>query len=87
MTEETKDGTYTEYQIPIGKLNDSQQVVLALLLQEGALRMKELIMSTLEAKEEDLTKDQVLAVIAEIAPNVFEVGTDDSVEESPEQAD
>lgn len=80
MTEETKDGTYTEYQIPVGQLNESQQVILAILMQEGALRMKELIVSTLEAEKADLTKDQILEIIAEIAPNVF----GDNDEESPE---
>ena len=80
MTEETKDATYTEYQIPIGKLNESQQVILAILMQEGALRMKELIMSTLEAEKADLTKDQILEIIAEIAPNVFE-GNDEELPE------
>lgn len=80
MTEETKDATYTDYQIPVGQLNESQQVILAILMQEGALRMKELIVSTLEAEKADLTKDQILAIIAEIAPNVFESND----EESPE---
>lgn len=66
--------TYTAMELPVENMTDQQQLMLAILLQEGALRMRELIVAKLEAETEDLTKDQIIAIVNSTLPNVFDMG-------------
>lgn len=75
MTEETKDTTgpeYSTFEIPVEEMSQQQQLMLAILLQEGALRMRELIVAKLETEKENLTRDEVIAIVNSTMPNVFE---------------
>jgi uncharacterized Zn finger protein len=86
MTEETKETTgpeYTNFEIPVEEMTENQQLMLAILMQEGALRMRELIVAKLEAGEDNLTKDGVIAMVSSTMPNIFEDVS--SVEESDEK--
>lgn len=85
MTEETKGPEYTSFEIPVEEMTESQQLMLAILMQEGALRMKELIVARLESEKEDLTKEETLAIIASTLPNVF--GDVETAEEEVEKKD
>jgi hypothetical protein len=71
MTEETKQPEYTNFEIPVEEMTESQQLMLAILMQEGALRMRELIITRLESEKEDLTQNEVIAIVASTMPNVF----------------
>jgi hypothetical protein len=79
--------TYTTMELPVENMTEQQQLMLAILLQEGALRMRELIVAKLEAETGDLTKDQIIAMVNSTMPNIFEDAGDLTTNDEKDNSD
>ncbi len=67
---ESKDEKYTNLSIPLDKMSDQQVFMLGIIMQEGALRMQEMIVEKLKA-EDSVCIDWAVGIVESVDASIF----------------
>lgn len=67
---ESKDEKYTNLSIPLDNLSDTQVFMLGIIMQEGALRMQEMIVEKLKA-EDSVCVDWAVGIVESVDASSF----------------
>ncbi len=76
---ESKDEKYTKLSIPLDKMSDQQLLMLGIIMQEGALRMQEMIVEKLKA-EDSVCIDWAISVVESVDASSFAPVTEEKGE-------
>jgi ABC-type transporter Mla MlaB component len=66
----SNDEKYTSLSIPLDKMSDQQIFMLGIIMQEGALRMQEMIVEKLKA-EDSACVDWAISVVESVDASTF----------------
>lgn len=76
---ESKDEKYTKLSIPLDKMTDTQILMLGIIMQEGALRMQDMIIEKLKA-EDSVCVDWAIGIVESVDASSFAPVTEEKGE-------